>query len=303
MTGHERFAAQHDGNTRLEKKNAPLPNVRRSHTYSVWINNHTQGPPMRSRDSENSDGFIREVDEAVRQERWMAVWSQYGNYIIAATLAVIVGTAAGVGWQNYQGSQRAAEGKAFADAAALLGEERSAEAAVAFRALADQAGGGVAVAARLQAAEAEKQAGNREAKLAVLDDLASGGETGALYQRLASLLAKQESFGDVDADSLISELDQAATPDNPWRASLIELKAIAQMKAGRTEEARGTLEGLLADEGTPTNLQRRASELLNALGGPIGGDNQAVSQNDIDGAPPAEDGPAEDVAAEDEVAE
>ncbi|MEZ5932803.1 MAG: tetratricopeptide repeat protein [Alphaproteobacteria bacterium] len=238
---------------------------------------------MRSRDSENSDGFIREVDEAVRQDRWLAVWNQYSAYIVGAALAVIVGTAAGVGWQNYQASQRAANAKALADATALL-QEKPAEAADAFEALAGNVGGGMAVVARLRAAEAEKQAGDTEAKLAVLESLAGSGDAGAVYQRLASLLALQESLGAADADAMIGDLDQAATPDNPWRASLIELKAVAQMKAGRTEEARATLETLLADQNTPGNLQRRASELLNALGGPLEEENQTVSQNSADEA-------------------
>ncbi|MGI9490625.1 MAG: tetratricopeptide repeat protein [Geminicoccaceae bacterium] len=239
---------------------------------------------MRSRDSGNSDEFIREVDEAVRQDRWLAVWKQYNAYIIGAVLAVVIGTTAGVGWRSYQESQRTSNAKALADATALLADEKSAEAATAFKALAESAGGGVAVVARLRAADAEKQAGNEEAKLALLESLAGDSEISSLYQGLASLLARQETFSDSGTDAMIKELDEAATSDNPWRASLIELKAIAQMKARRTEEARGTLETLLESEDTPANLQRRAGELLNALGGPVDGDNQSVSQNSADDA-------------------
>jgi len=255
---------------------------------------------MRSRDSDNSDGFIREVDEAVRQDRWLDIWNQYSAYIIGAALAVVIGTAAGVGWQNYQASQRAANAKALADATALLTDEKPAEAANAFKALAEHTGGGVAVVARLRAAEAEKNAGNREAKLSLLEGLVDSSDVGSIYQRLAGLLAKQETFADVDADAMIGELDQAATPDNPWRASLIELKAVAQMKAGRAEDARTTLEALLADEGTPASLQRRALELLNALGGPLDGDNQTVSQNSADDDATLD---ADAAAEEDEAAE
>lgn len=237
---------------------------------------------MRSRDSGNSDEFIREVDEAVRQDRWLAVWKQYNAYIISAVVAVVVGTTAGIGWQNYQASQRSANAKELADAVALLGEEKPAEAAAAFKTLAERTGGGMAVVANLRAAEAEKSAGDREAKLALLEDIASDGGSSSLYQRLASLLAKQESFADSDADAMISDIERAATPDNPWRASLIELKATAQLKAGRTEEARATLETLLESEDMPANMQRRVSELLSALGGSLNEDNQKVSQNSID---------------------
>ncbi len=237
---------------------------------------------MRSRDSGNSDEFIREVDEAVRQDRWLAVWQQYSTYIIGAALAVIVGTAAGVGWQTYEANQRNANARAFAEATDFLSEDRPADAAAALRALADRVGGGVAVVAKFRAAEAEKLAGDREGKLTLLEDLSGSSDARSIYQRLASVLAKQETLGDSDAEALIDEIDQLSTPDNPWRASLIELKAVAQMKSGRTEEARETLDTLLSDEAVPTNLQRRAGELLSALGGPLDQDSQEVSQNSTD---------------------
>jgi hypothetical protein len=237
---------------------------------------------MRSRDSGNSDEFIREVDEAVRQDRWLAVWKQYNAYIVGAALAVVIGTAAGVGWQTYEASQRAKNAQAFAQAVDLLSTDRPAEAASAFGALADRAGGGVAVVANFQAAEAEKLAGDRERKLALLEGLADNGDAQPLYQRLAALLAKQETLGESDAETVIDEIDRLSTPDNPWRASLIELKAVALMKSGRVEEARETLDALLANEAIPTNLQRRAGELLSALGGPLEQDSQKVTQNSMD---------------------
>ena len=210
----------------------------------------------------------------------------------------MIGVAANAGWQSYQDSQRSANARQLADATTLLAEDKPGEAAVAFNALADRAGGGVAVVARLRAAEAEKQAGNAEAKLALLDSLAEDDDVEALYQRLAGLLARQEAFDASDADAMIDELDQAATPDNPWRASLLELKAMAEMKAGRTEEARATLETLLNGEGTPANLARRANELLSALGGPLDGDNQTVSQNHADEAGDADEAGADQEGAE-----
>ena len=55
---------------------------------------------MRGRGSVNSDEFIREVDDAVRQEQWLKLWKQYGSYITAAALALVVGSAAAAGWRS-----------------------------------------------------------------------------------------------------------------------------------------------------------------------------------------------------------
>jgi len=235
---------------------------------------------MRSRDGGNSDEFIREVDEAVRQDRWTAIWKQYSAYIIGAGLAVVVGTSAGIAWQSYQKNKLDGQARSFAAASALLAEDKPADAASAFRALANEAGGGVGMIARLRSAEAEKQADNPSAKLEALNELAASGDIGPLYAQLANLLALQEKFDDTDAETLITELEAAATPDNPWRASLTELKALAEVKAGQINDARTTLQSLVDGEDTPENLRRRSSELLDALGGPLDGDNQTVSQND-----------------------
>ena len=235
---------------------------------------------MRSRDGGNSDEFIREVDEAVRQDRWTAIWKEYGAYIVGAGLAVVVGTAAGVGWQTYQKNKLDSQARSLAAATALLAEDQPADAASAFRTLAKEAGGGVGVVATLRSAEAEKEAGNLDAKLEALSGLAADGGVEPLYSQLAELLALQEEINDGDAETLIDKLDQAATPDNPWRASLLELRALVEMKAGQTNKARATLQSLLDAPDTPGNLARRASELLNALGGPLEEDNKTVSQND-----------------------
>lgn len=234
---------------------------------------------MRSRDGGNSDEFIREVDEAVRQDRWTTIWKRYNAYIVGAGLAVVVGMSANVAWETYQKNKLDSQARGLAAATTLLADDKPAEAASAFRALANEAGGGVGVVARLRSAAAEKEAGNPDGKIETLKQLATDGDAASLYKKLADLLALQEGFNQADAESLIAELDKVATPDNPWRASLLELKAVAEMKAGQTDEARATLAALLEAPETPASLTRRASELLEALGGPLEEDNQTVSQN------------------------
>jgi len=232
---------------------------------------------MRGRGS-LSDEFIREVDEAVRQDRWLKLWQHYGSYIIGAALALVIGTAAGIGWRTYQESQSQSDARRYAAATELLRQDRAAEAAEAFAALADDAGSGYAVLARLRAAQALGESGDEAAKTAALSDLAEDGDAATLYRQLSGLLTAQEDLENLDPETLVGRLQPMTDADQPWRYSARELEALAQIRADQTDAARRILGELLGDPGTPPNLAQRAAELLAAIGGPVP-DQQPVEGN------------------------
>jgi hypothetical protein len=242
---------------------------------------------MRGRGSANSDEFIREVDEAVRQDRWLKLWNEYGAWIVGAALAVVIGTAAGVGWRSWQESQRQAEAERYMAATQLLRQNRPAEAAAAFQALAQESDSGYAVLAHLQAAHALGQAGDEAGKLAMLRQLADDGAAAPMYRELGDLLALQQQFGTESADNLTSQLESLTSTDNPWRYSALELIALAQMRAGDTTAARETLSTLVGDPRVPPDLGRRAAELLSAAGGPV--DEADAAQDEIPDEPESSD--------------
>jgi hypothetical protein len=250
---------------------------------------------MRGRGSANTDEFIREVDEAVRQEQWQKLWQQYGSYLVAAVLAVVIGTAVGVGWRNWQHSQRLDEARRYAAAQQMLSEERPAEAADAFAALAEDASSGYRVLARLRAAEARAAAGDPVAAAAMLEQLAGNDDAEPPYRLLGALLAAQRAFGDADPGTLATELQPLIGTDDPWRHSALELRALAQMRGGDTVAARQTLNDLLDDPLTPPDLGRRAAELLAFLGGPPAADAATEAPEQPAAAAPSAE-PAEEGA-------
>ena len=223
---------------------------------------------MRGRGAGNSDEFIREVDEAVRQDRWMQLWQRYGIYAIGAAVAVVLGTGGGVLWRNWQESHRQDEARRYAAADELLRQDKPAEAAEAFRALAEDADSGYGVIARLRAAQAEAEAGQGEAAADTLDTLAASDAARPVYRQLGDLLTLQRDFDHAQAGDLEGRLAALTGADAPWRYSALELEALAQLRAGDLDGARATLETLLSDPRTPANLSRRAAELMASIGGP-----------------------------------
>lgn len=217
---------------------------------------------------DSAEGFIREVDEAVRQERWLTLWKRYGNYAVAAALAIVVGTAAGVGWRAYQEQQQRELAERYAAAEQLAEEDRPVEAAAAFDEVAAESDGGYGLLARFRAAAARGQAGEGDAKAATLEALAGDDDTRPLYRELGDLLALQATFDTTAPDALISRLEALAGTGAPWRHSALELEALARLRAGDVEGARATLELLLSDPTIPPRLSQRAAELMVSLGGP-----------------------------------
>jgi hypothetical protein len=256
---------------------------------------------MRGRGSVNTDEFIREVDEAVRQEQWLKLWKRYGNYVVAAALAVVIGTAAGVGWRAWQASERLDEARRYAAAQQLLREDKPAEAAAAFAALAEDAGSGYRVLARLRAAEAQAQAGDPAAATAILEQLAAN-DADPVYRSLGELLVAQRAFAEAQPTAVLTELEPLVGINDPWRHSALELRALAQMQSGDTAGARQTLDDLLADPLTPPQLGRRAAELLAFLGGPPAAEQPAAQATEQPTAQAADE-PAAVPAEEGAVAE
>jgi hypothetical protein len=229
---------------------------------------------MRGRGSVSDTEFIREVDEAVRRDQWLKLWRQYGGYVIAAAVAVVIGSAAGVGWREWQQRERLDEARRYVAAEQLLRDGKPSEAAAAFAALAQDASSGYRVLAELSAAEAQAEAGDGAAAKATLARLAGSDDAAPVYRSLGELLMAQRQLAEAEAPTP-AELEPLTGIDSPWRYSALELRALTQMRNGDTVAARQTLDDLLADPQTPPDLARRAAELLAFLGGPPATDADA----------------------------
>ncbi len=216
--------------------------------------------------SEN-EAFVREVDEELREDRLKAVWRRYGTLIVAAAVALVLGTAASVGWRAWQENQRLADARAFD--AAVEGTGEAAATAAALAAMAGEAGTGYRATARLTAAQLYAAEGEIEQARDVLAALAADGGAPDLYRDLARLLTVAVGLDERSPDAAIADLQPLAAAGESWRHSARELTAAAQLRAGDTQAALATLDLILDDPETPPALRSRARELILALGGDI----------------------------------
>jgi hypothetical protein len=214
-----------------------------------------------------SEEFIREVDEELQREQLAKLWRRYGGLVVGLALLVVVGTAAKVGWDYWRQRAMAAEASRFSAAEQALAAAKPAEAADQFAALAAEGDTGYAALARLKEAEARTALEDRAGADKALAELGQAGTDDVILRELGVLLATARELDTADPAELARRLEPLAADEAPWRYRARELLAVVAIRAGDLDKARKLLEPLSREVGVPPTQQRRAQELLDAIGG------------------------------------
>lgn len=212
--------------------------------------------------------IFREVDEEVRREQLKKLWQDYGNYIIAVCLLVVVAVSGWRGYEWWENKRAAASGAAFEQAVTLAESGKRQEAEAAFAKLAGDGTAGYRVLARLRNA-AELAPTDRKAAVTAYEAIAADGSAGRVIQDLATLragylLVDTSSYGDIRA-----LLEPLTKEQRPFRFSARELLALSAWKEGDMGAARQWADVILSDPQTPPAARSRAevlSELIAASG-------------------------------------
>jgi hypothetical protein len=208
--------------------------------------------------------IFQEIDEDLRRERLLGFWRRYGTVVIALGIGLLVGIGAYIGWRNYAEAKLNDHAQSLAAAAKLVSEGKHADAAKAFEALAAEAGGNYGAFARLDAAAATYDAGDKAAAVALYDQVAAS-DSDSTLRALAQVLAVQALMDTASVDELNKRLE--AIGDSGFAPAVKELRAYVRLKKGDTPEARRLLAEVIDDATAPTRLKTRATEVLDALGG------------------------------------
>ncbi len=211
--------------------------------------------------------IFKEVDEELRQEQFAKLWKKYGNYVIAAAVAIVVGTAGYTGWKEWRQSRQAEYGARFLQSLSLASSGEREKALEGFAALAKDASTGYATLARLEQAALLAKGGDVDAAVAVYEALAADSSVDRVYRDLAVILIALRRFDTADPAEIMDRLAPLVSDDNPWRFSAMELSALAARRAGDTEKARDLLKRITDDTEASPGLRARATELLAAMGG------------------------------------
>jgi hypothetical protein len=212
--------------------------------------------------------IFQEVDEEVRRERLKKLWDQYGNYLIAACVLIVVGVAAWRGYQWWEVKQAAQAGAAFEQAVTLAATGKHQEAEAAFAKLATDSTAAYRVLARLREA-AELSTTDSKGAVAAYDEIAADKSAGQIIQDLAAVRAGFLLVDTAPYSEIRDSLEPLAAADRTFRYSAREILALSAWKANDVTAARQWIDMIMIDPQTPAGTRSRVgvlSELIAASG-------------------------------------
>ena len=212
--------------------------------------------------------IFQEVDEEVRREQLKKLWQQYGNYLIALCVLVVVGVGAWRGYQWWEAKQAAQSGAVFEQAITLAEAGKHQEAEAAFAKLAADGTAGYRVLARLREA-AELAGTDSKGAIAAYDEIAADSSAGQVIRDLAAVRAGFLLADTAPYSEIRSRLEPLTAADRPFRHSAREILALSAWKSGDMTAARQWTVMIITDPQTPAGARSRAevlSELIAASG-------------------------------------
>lgn len=212
-----------------------------------------------------NEAFLREVDEAVRQDRMIGIWQRFGRWIV---VAVVVGLAAFGGWLWWDHYSKQVSGETAEKAQQVLRAAATGQIpdSAALATLKGASQPGYRAAALLTEAGAAAQKGEVAKAIALYGAIAGNEDIAQPYRDLATVRKVALGFEQMKPQAVIDALKPLAVAGNPWFGSAGEMSAIAYMKMGKKDVAGALFAAIAKDKTVPATVRSRARQMAGLLG-------------------------------------
>jgi hypothetical protein len=212
--------------------------------------------------SEDSEAFIREIEEEVRREKLTTLWNTYGKWAIGCLAAFVLLVA---GWQWYSAfkvDQAQKAGAQFEEAIAQLEGDNKKDGLALLELLTKEGSPAHATLARLQLAAVYRKAGEMDKAAALYMAVADDTTADQLLRSFAKLQNATLKVDNGTWTDTKNRLNDLANDVSPWRYTARELLGLAAFKHKKWSEAKEAYSNLLADTGAPPTIKQRAQMAL-----------------------------------------
>jgi hypothetical protein len=229
--------------------------------------------------------FFREVDEDVRRDRIIRIWTRYRYVFIGLAVFVIAGTGAWRAYQQYRDQAAEAAGMKFETAVQLARDGKSAEAVATFDALSKTAPKGYATLARLRAADELAASSDPQAAIKSYDALADDPSFDPTFRDFAKLRAAMLRIDNDDPLGFEQRYAPLAADNFPYRDQIRELLGLAALKRNALESAGRWFDAIISDPRAPAGVRMRAEALMGLVQSSLVTADKPAPANPQDGNP------------------
>ncbi len=219
-------------------------------------------PPIDPRD----DAFIREVDEAYREDELKKFAREWGRWVL---LAIGLGLALLGGWffwQHQQNRKVEAISEQFSEALTKLDSGDSTAAVASLATIGESSNPSYASLADISSAGVAVNGGDKDKAIAALKAVAANSKVAPAFRDVATMKLLRLQFDDLAPAEILKRTAPYTQGDSPWFPIAGEMAALAHVKAGDTKAAGAMFLRLASDELAPPSLRARAEQMAAALG-------------------------------------
>lgn len=227
---------------------------------------------MAERRNAQEQVFLREVDDALREDDALRLFRNYGRPVGAAIVLGLAALAGWMAWTNHVNALAGAKGEALTVALDQVEAGRYDAARSSLDTVAAGSDAGLSASARLVAAGVAADRKDIAKAAGLFAAVATDSAVPQPYRELATVREVALRFDTLPPADVIARLKPLAVPGNPWFGSAGEMTAVALAKLNRKAEAGAMLAGVTRDSGVPNSVRQRARQLAVQLGvdpGPV----------------------------------
>ncbi len=215
--------------------------------------------------SNETDSFIQEVDERVREDRMLTMAKRYGPFALGLLVVFILAIGGWQVWRNQQTQVARAQADAYAAAQELARAGNFDDAKAAFETLSGEGPRSYRVMAQMERGAVLEAQGDLQGALAAFDGAAEAAND-PLMRATAQLRAAYIVADTQDFTALQARVQPLIDGGGPIAVLAQELLAIEAWEAGDTELARSNLDAIALAFEAPESVRQRAQVALTVLG-------------------------------------
>lgn len=224
-------------------------------------------PDTNPRTAAQNEVFMREVDDAVRQDQMESFMARYGKLVIGLIVVALLAFAGWIYWDHRQTKEREERAEAYVQALDSLQADNldAAKAKLTPIAAAGSSDANVTSARLLLAGIALRQERKADA-LKLYDQVSADTRAPQPMRDLALVRGVAANFDAMKPQDVVDRLKPLAAPGNAWFGVAGELVGMAYLKQDKPDQAGPLFAAIAKDENIDEGLRSRARQLAAVLG-------------------------------------